>query len=188
MINRVSLLSPLPVNQSLYEGVNTSAGLVMVYYNKHKLRNHLHWFNAKQTLIPANHSHHWLQLQRNSNERLIALARQGIKDKFVTMSCLLNCEEFDSFEFWISWVCMQLSSFFIPFSDQEWKTVNPDSDSKCNHPSWRKKMILDICRLLNCSNCLLCFLWICTMIWFYSSLPKGKKNTFDMCDFWNSVF
>lgn len=29
---------------------------------------------------------------------------------------------------------------------------------------------------LNCSNCLLCFLWICTMIWFYSSLPKGKKK------------
>lgn len=92
-------LSPLPVNQSLYEGVNTSAGLVMLYYNKHKLRNHLHWFNAKQTLIPANHSHHCLQLQRNSNQRLIALARQGIKDKFVTMSCLLNCEEFDSFEY-----------------------------------------------------------------------------------------
>lgn len=33
---------------------------------------------------------------------------------------------------WISWVCMQLSSFFIRFSDQEWKTVNPDSDSKCS--------------------------------------------------------
>lgn len=44
------------------------------------------------------------------------------------------------------------------------------------HHDWRKKMILDFCRLLNCSNCLLCFLWICTMIWFYSSLPKGKKN------------
>lgn len=71
---------------------------------------------------------------------------------------------------------MHAAFFFIPFSDREWKTVNPDSDSKCNHPSWRKKMILDFCRLLNCSNCLLCFLWICTMIWFYSSLPKGKKN------------
>lgn len=44
------------------------------------------------------------------------------------------------------------------------------------HHDWRKKMILDFCRLLNCSNCLLLFLWICTMIWFYSSLPKGKKN------------
>lgn len=44
------------------------------------------------------------------------------------------------------------------------------------HHDWRKKMILDFCRLLNCSNCLLRFLWICTMIWFYSSLPKGKKN------------
>lgn len=44
------------------------------------------------------------------------------------------------------------------------------------HHDWRKKMILDFCRLLNCSNCLLCFLWICTMIWFYSSLPKGKKT------------
>lgn len=45
------------------------------------------------------------------------------------------------------------------------------------HHDWRKKMILDFCRLLNCSNfCFLCFLWICTMIWFYSSLPKGKKN------------
>lgn len=44
------------------------------------------------------------------------------------------------------------------------------------HHDRRKKMILDFCRLLNCSNCLLCFLWICTMIWFYSSLPKGKKN------------
>lgn len=44
------------------------------------------------------------------------------------------------------------------------------------HHDWRKKMILDFCRLLNCSNCLLCFLWICTMIWFYSSLPKGKKK------------
>lgn len=72
-------LSLLPVNQNLYEGVNTSAGLVMVYYNKHKLRNHLHWFNAKQTLIPANHSHHWLQLQRNSNGRLIALAREALR-------------------------------------------------------------------------------------------------------------
>lgn len=72
---------------------------------------------------------------------------------------------------------MHAAFFFIPFSDREWKTVNPDSDSKCNHPSWRKKMILDFCRLLNCSNCLLCFLWICTMIWFYSSLPKGKKKT-----------
>lgn len=71
---------------------------------------------------------------------------------------------------------MHAAFFFIPFSDREWKTVNPDSDSKCNHPSWRKKMILDFCRLLNCSNCLLRFLWICTMIWFYSSLPKGKKN------------
>lgn len=39
-----------------------------------------------------------------------------------------------------------------------------------------KKMILDFCHLLNCSNCLLCFLWICTMIWFFSSLPKEKKN------------
>lgn len=72
---------------------------------------------------------------------------------------------------------MHAAFFFIPFSDREWKTVNPDSDSKCNHPSWRKKMILDFCRLLNCSNfCFLCFLWICTMIWFYSSLPKGKKK------------
>lgn len=71
---------------------------------------------------------------------------------------------------------MHAAFFFIPFSDREWKTVNPDSDSKCNHPSWRKKMILDFCRLLNCSNCLLRFLWICTMIWFYSSLPKGKKK------------
>lgn len=44
------------------------------------------------------------------------------------------------------------------------------------HHDWREKMILDFCRLLNCSNCLLCFLWICTMIWFYSSLPKGKKK------------
>lgn len=81
---------------------------------------------------------------------------------------------------WFIWILDQLSMhaafFFIPFSDREWKTVNPDSDSKCNHPSWRKKMILDFCRLLNCSNCLLCFLWICTMIWFYSSLPKGKKK------------
>lgn len=78
---------------------------------------------------------------------------------------------------WISWVCMQLSSFFIRFSDQEWKTFNPDSDSKCSPIMIEeKKMILDFCRLLNCSNCLLCFLWICTMIWFYSSLPKGKKN------------
>lgn len=81
---------------------------------------------------------------------------------------------------WFIWILDQLSMhaafFFIPFSDREWKTVNPDSDSKCNHPSWRKKMILDFCRLLNCSNCLLRFLWICTMIWFYSSLPKGKKN------------
>lgn len=90
------------------------------------------------------------------------------------MSCLLNCEEFDSFEYHGS--AEYAAFFFIPFSDREWKTVNPDSDSKCNHPSWRKKMILDFCRLLNCSNCLLCFLWICTMIWFYSSLPKGKKN------------
>lgn len=72
-------LSLLPVNQNLYEGVNTSAGLVMVYYNKHKLRNHLHWFNAKQTLIPANHSHHRLQLQRNSNGRLIALTREALR-------------------------------------------------------------------------------------------------------------
>lgn len=139
MINRVTLLSPLPVNQSLYEGVNTSAGLVMLYYNKHKLRNHLHWFNAKQTLIPANHSHHWLQLQRNSNQRLIALARQGIKDKFVTMSCLLNCEEFDSFEFWISWVCSFLRSLSDLVIKSELKTVNPNSDSKCNHPSWSKR-------------------------------------------------
>lgn len=44
------------------------------------------------------------------------------------------------------------------------------------HHDWKKKIILDFCRLLNCSNCLLRFLWICTMIWFYSSLPKGKKN------------
>lgn len=34
---------------------------------------------------------------------------------------------------------MHAAFFFIPFSDREWKTVNPDSDSKCNHPSWRKK-------------------------------------------------
>lgn len=82
---------------------------------------------------------------------------------------------------WFIWILdqlsMQLSSFFIPFSDQEWKTVNPDSDSKCSPIMIEeKKMLLDFCRLLNCSNCLLCFLWICTMIWFYSSLPKGKKN------------
>lgn len=130
-------LSPLPVNQSLYEWVNTSAGLVMLYYNKHKLRNHLHWFNAKQTLIPANHSHHWLQLQRNSNQRLIALARQGIKDKFVTMSCLLNCEEFDSFEFWISWVC----SFLRSLSDLVIKSERPliQTLTQNVHPSWLKK-------------------------------------------------
>lgn len=71
---------------------------------------------------------------------------------------------------------MHAAFFFIPFSDREWKTVNPDSDSKCNHPSWRKKMILDFCRLLNCSNCLLRFLWICTMIWYFSSLPKGREK------------
>lgn len=130
-------LSPLPVNQSLYEGVNTSAGLVMLYYNKHKLRNHLHWFNAKQTLIPANHSHHWLQLQRNSNQRLIALAREGIKDKFVTMSCLLNCEEFDSFEFWISWVCMQLSSLSHLVTESERLLIQTLTQNV--HPSWLKK-------------------------------------------------
>lgn len=37
---------------------------------------------------------------------------------------------------WFIWILdqlsMQLSSFFIRFSDQEWKTVNPDSDSKCS--------------------------------------------------------
>lgn len=72
---------------------------------------------------------------------------------------------------------MHAAFFFIPFSDREWKTVNPDSDSKCSPIMIEeKKMILDFCRLLNCSNCLLRFLWICTMIWFYSSLPKGKKN------------
>ena len=60
--------------------VNTSAGLVIVYCNKHKLRNHLDWFNAKQTLIPANHSHHCLKLQRNSNRRLIAHPWGDIKD------------------------------------------------------------------------------------------------------------
>lgn len=83
---------------------------------------------------------------------------------------------------WFIWILDQLSMQLSSLSDlvieSELKTVNPDSDSKCNHPSWskKKKMILDFCRLLNCSNCLLCFLWICTMIWFYSSLPKGKKN------------
>lgn len=44
------------------------------------------------------------------------------------------------------------------------------------HHDWRKKMILDFCRLLNCSNCLLRFLWICTMIWYFSSLPKGREK------------
>lgn len=92
------------------------------------------------------------------------------------MSCLLNCEEFDSFEFWISWVC----SFLHSLSDLVIKSERPliQTLTQNVHPSWskKKKMILDFCRLLNCSNCLLCFLWICTMIWFYSSLPKGKKN------------
>lgn len=73
---------------------------------------------------------------------------------------------------------MHAAFFFIPFSDREWKTVNPDSDSKCS-PIMIEEEKNDIGFLsssLNCSNCLLCFLWICTMIWFYSSLPKGKKN------------
>lgn len=80
---------------------------------------------------------------------------------------------------WFIWILDQLSlplSFFIRFSDREWKTVNPDSDSKCSPIMKEKKMILDFCHLLNCSNCLLCFLWICTMIWFFSSLPKEKKK------------
>lgn len=37
---------------------------------------------------------------------------------------------------WFIWILDQLSMhaafFFIPFSDREWKTVNPDSDSKCS--------------------------------------------------------
>lgn len=36
---------------------------------------------------------------------------------------------------WFIWILDQLSlplSFFIRFSDREWKTVNPDSDSKCS--------------------------------------------------------
>lgn len=79
---------------------------------------------------------------------------------------------------WISWVCMQLSSFFIRFSDQEWKTVNPDSDSKCSPIMIEeKKMILDFCRLLNCSNCLLCFLWISAQWYdFTAHCQKEKKN------------
>lgn len=187
MINRVSLLSPLPVNQSLYEGVNTSAGLVMLYYNKHKLRNHLYWFNAKQTLIPANHSHHWLQLQRNSNQRLIALARQGIKDKFVTMSCLLNCEEFDSFEFWISWVCMQLSSLSHLVTESERLLIQTLTQNVITHHEEKK------------------WYWISVVFFKLFQLPslfsldlhndmilqltaKKKKKKFDMCDFRNSVF
>lgn len=36
---------------------------------------------------------------------------------------------------WFIWILDQLSlplSFFIRFSNREWKTVNPDSDSKCS--------------------------------------------------------
>lgn len=77
---------------------------------------------------------------------------------------------------WISWVC----SFLHSLSDLVIESERPliQTLTQNVHPSWskKKKMILDFCRLLNCSNCLLCFLWICTMIWFYSSLPKGKKN------------
>lgn len=89
------------------------------------------------------------------------------------MSCLLNCEEFDSFEYWISWVCrfLSLSDLVI---ESERLLIQTLTQNFTNHEG--KKMILDFCHLLNCSNCLLCFLWICTMIWFFSSLPKEKKK------------
>lgn len=129
-------LSLLPVNQNLYEGVNTSAGLVMVYYNKHKLRNHLHWFNAKQTLIPANHSHHWLATSKKFKRETDCTCKGGIKDKFVTMSCLLNSEEFDSFEYWISWVCrfLSLSDLVIESERLLIQTLTQNV-----HQSWREK-------------------------------------------------
>lgn len=77
---------------------------------------------------------------------------------------------------WISWVCMQLSSLSHLVTESERLLIQTLTQNVITHHDWRKKMILDFCRLLNCSNCLLRFLWICTMIWFYSSLPKGKKN------------
>lgn len=93
------------------------------------------------------------------------------------MSWLLNCEEFDSFEFWISWVCSFLRSLSELVIKSERPLIQTLTQNVITHHDWRKKMILDFCHLLNCSNfCFLCFLWICTMIWFYSSLPKGKKN------------
>lgn len=78
---------------------------------------------------------------------------------------------------WISWVCMQLSSLSHLVTESERLLIQTLTQNVITHHDRREKMILDFCRLLNCSNfCFLCFLWICTMIWFYSSLPKGKKT------------
>lgn len=76
---------------------------------------------------------------------------------------------------WISWVCMQLSSLSHLVTESERLLIQTLTQNVITHHEERNDIGF-LSSSLNCSNCLLCFLWICTMIWFYSSLPKGKKN------------
>lgn len=54
------------------------------------------------------------------------------------MSCLLNCEEFDSFEFWISWVCMQLSSLSHLVTESERLLIQTLTQNVITHHEEKK--------------------------------------------------
>lgn len=77
---------------------------------------------------------------------------------------------------WISWVCMQLSSLSHLVTESEWLLIQTLTQNVITHHEEKKWYWISVVFLIVPINCLLRFLWICTMIWFYSSLPKGKKN------------
>lgn len=77
---------------------------------------------------------------------------------------------------WISWVCMQLSSLSHLVTESERLLIQTLTQNVITHHEekkwyWISVVFFKLFQLPSSFS-----LDLCTMIWFYSSLPKGKKK------------